>query len=60
MRQHGELNTGHGIMWNDNINVFTNFVLTLYKHEVCNIKHAIKTSEACNIEGLNLKRFYWS
>jgi hypothetical protein len=43
--------------WNGNINVVTNFVLTLYKHEVCNIKQVLKTSEAYSIEGLILIRF---
>jgi len=53
--QHYALCTEHSVIENDNIGVFTVFMLNLYKHEMCNKKQALKALGLNGVKGLNLK-----
>jgi len=52
---HHALCTEHSVTKNDNIGVYTVFMLTLYKHEMCNKKQALKALGLNGVKGLNLK-----
>ena len=55
VHQHYALCTEHRVIENDNIGVFTVFMLTLHKHEMCNKMQVLKALGLNGVKGLNLK-----